>query len=325
MKRREFLGGLGGAAAWPLVASAQQQAMPVIGFLHGRSSADAMPQVAAFQRGLAETGYVEGRSVLIEYRWAGGQYDRLPAMADELVQLPAAVIAVGTEPAALAAKRATSSIPIVFSIGSDPVGLGLVASYNRPAGNATGVSMFTAMLEAKRLGLLHEMVPGAATIGALLNPKYALFEAQQRDLQAAAHAIGLQIHVLRASSDQEIDATFDSIGRQGIVALLQGADPFFDTRREKLVSLAARQRVPTMYHFREFPAARGLMSYGIDILDVYRQIGIYTGRILGGAKPADLPVMQPTRFEFVINLTTAKALGLEVPPTLLAGADEVIE
>ena len=284
-----------------------------------------MPQVAAFHRGLAEAGYIEGRSAVIEYRWARGQYDRLPAMAAELVQLPAAVIAVGTEPAALAAKRATSSIPIVFSIGSDPVELGLVASYNRPGGNATGVSMFTAMLEAKRLGLLHEMVPRAATIGVLLNPKYALFESQRRDLQEAARAIGLQIHVLPASSDQEIDAAFDTIGRQRVAALLQGADPFFDTRREKLVTLAARESVPTMYHFREFPAADGLMSYGIDILDVYRQIGIYTGRILKGAKPVDLPVMQPTRFEFVINIRTAKVLGIEVPPSLLARADEVIE
>ena len=284
-----------------------------------------MPQLLAYRRGLAEAGYVEGHSVVIEYRWARGQYDRLPAMATELVELPAAVIAVGTEPAALAAKRATSSIPIVFSIGSDPVELGLVASYNRPGGNATGVSMFTATLEAKRLGLLHEMVPRAATMGVLLNPKFALFETQRRDVQAAANAVGLQLRFLPASSEEDIDAAFDTIGRERIPALLQAADPFFDTRRKKLVTLAARQSVPTMYHFREFPAANGLMSYGIDILEVYRQIGIYTGRILKGTRPDDLPVMQPTRFEFVINLKTAKALGLEVSPTLLARADEVIE
>jgi putative ABC transport system substrate-binding protein len=284
MNRRAFVTLLGGAAAWPLVVRAQQ-AMPVVGFLHGRSAEDAMPQMLAYRRGLAEAGYVEGHSVVIEYRWARGQYDRLPAMATELVELPAAVIAIGTEPAALAAKRATSSIPIVFSIGSDPVELGLVASYNRPGGNATGVSMFTATLEAKRLGLLHEMVPRAATMGVLLNPKFALFETQRRDVQAAANAVGLQLRFLTASSEEDIDAAFDTIGRERIPALLQAADPFFDTRREKLVTLAAHQSVPTMYHFREFPAANGLMSYGIDILEVYRQIGIYTGRILNGENP----------------------------------------
>jgi putative ABC transport system substrate-binding protein len=246
-------------------------------------------------------------------------------MATELVRRPASVIFAGTEPAALAAKAATSAIPIMFSIGSDAVKLGLVASYNRPGGNATGMSMLTATLEAKRLGTLHEMVPQASSIGILLNPNYALAEDQLRDVQEAARAIGVQIHVLRASTDQEIDAAFESIGQRRISALLQAADPFFDTRREKLIALGARYAVPTMYHFREFAAANGLMSYGIDILDVYRQAGVYVGRILKGEKPNDLPVVQPTKFELVINLKTAKALGLEIPPMLLARADDVIE
>jgi putative tryptophan/tyrosine transport system substrate-binding protein len=231
----------------------------------------------------------------------------------------------GTEPAALAAKAATSTTPIVFSIGSDPVEQGLVASYNRPGGNATGVSMFTATLEPKRLGLLREIVPHAATIGMLVNPKYSLAESQLRDAQAAARANGLSIYVLLASTDDEIDKAFDTISKERIPAVLQAADPFFDTRRGKLVTLAARHAVPTMYHFREFAIADGLMSYGIDILDVYYQVGVYTGQILKGTQPADMPVMQPTKFELVINLKTAKALGLEVPPTLLARADEVIE
>src|SRR5262249_10445940 len=325
MQRREFITLLGGAAAgWPLAAGAQQ-AVPVVGFLHARSSDDAMPQAIAFRRGLAEVGFIEGRNAIIEYRWARGQYERLPAMAAELVALPAAVIFAGAEPAALAAKAATSTIPIVFSIGSDPVEQGLVASYNRPGSNATGVSMFTATLGAKRLGLLHELVPQAATIGVLVNPKYSLAESQLRDAHEAAHAIGLAIHALMASTDEEIDKTFETISKERIPAILQGADPFFDTRRAKLVTLAARHAVPTMYHFREFPIADGLMSYGIDILDVYYQVGIYTGRILKGTKPADIPVMQPTKFEFVINLKTAKALGLDIPPKLLALADEVIE
>jgi ABC-type uncharacterized transport system substrate-binding protein len=327
MKRREFIRLIGGAAAaaWPLAARAQQPAMPVIGFLHARSPDDSMPQVAAFRRALAEAGYVEGQNATIEYRWAAGRYETMPAMAAELVRLPALVLVAGAEPAALAAKAATSTIPIVFSVGHDPVKLGLVASYNRPGGNATGVSMFTAALDAKRLGLLHELVPRAATLGVLVNPSYPLAESQVRDVQEAARSIGMQIHLLRASTDQEIDAAFETVRQQRIAALLQAADPFFDTRRDKLVAWAARLAVPAMYHFREFPLADGLMSYGIDILDVYRQVGVYVGRILGGTKPADLPVMQPTKFELVINLKTAKALGLDVPPMLLARADEVIE
>ena len=284
-----------------------------------------MPQVAAFRRGLAESGYIEGQNAIIEYRWARGRYDTLPAMATELIRLPVMVLVAGSEPAALAAKATTSTIPIVFSIGSDAVKLGLAAGYNRPGGNSTGVSMFTAALEAKRLGLLHELLPQAATIGVLLNPNYLLAENQLRDVQDAARTIGVQIHVLRASTDDEIDAAFETIRALRIAALLQAADPFLDTRRGKLVASVARYAVPTMYHFREFPAAGGLMSYGIDILDVYRQVGIYVGRILKGEKPADLPILQPTKFEFVINLKTAKSLGLPIPDKLLALADEVIE
>jgi putative tryptophan/tyrosine transport system substrate-binding protein len=326
VKRRDFITLLGGAAAvWPLTAHAQQPAMPVIGFLHARSPDDAMPQVAAFRRGLAESGYIEGQNAIIEYRWARGRYDTLPAMAAELIRLPAIVLVAGSEPAALAAKAATSTIPIVFSIGSDAIKLGLVAGYNRPCGNSTGVSMFTAALEAKRLGLLHELLPQAATMGVLLNPDYSLAENQLRDVQDAARSIGVQIHILWASTDDEIDAAFETLSEQRIAALLQAADPFFDTRRGKLVALVARYAVPTMYHFREYPAAGGLMSYGIDIIDVYRQVGVYVGRILKGEKPTDLPILQPTKFEFVINLKTAKALGLNVPDKLLALADEVIE
>ena len=327
MRRREFIALLGGAAAaWPLAARAQQPAMPVIGYLSARSPEDTTHLVAAFRRGLAENGYVEGQNVTIEYRWALGQYDRLPAMAAELAgRLVTVLVATGGEPAALAAKAATSTIPIVFATGGDAVKAGLVASYNRPGGNVTGIDILTATLEPKRLGLLRELVPQAETIGFLLNPDYGPSESQSSDVQAAARALGLQIHVLRANTDREIEAAFETVAQQHIAALAVAAGPFFDTRREKLVALAARHAVPTMYHFREFAAAGGLVSYGIDPLDTYRQVGVYAGRILKGANPADLPVLQPTKFEFVINLKTAKVLGLDVPPALSARADEVIE
>jgi putative ABC transport system substrate-binding protein len=326
MRRREFITLLGGTAAtWPLAARAQQPATPVIGFLSSRSPDDTANELAAFGRGLAEGGYIEGQTVTIEYKWAFGQYDRLPAMAAELVRRPVAVlVATGGEPAALAAKTATSSIPIVFAMG-DPVKRGLAASLNRPGGNATGMSILSPDLEAKRLGLLHELVPRAVTLGALLNPNFPPAQDQLDEVQEVARAIGLQIHVLRASIDREIDAAFDSIAQLRIAALLVTTDPFFDTRRYKLIALAARHAVPTMYQFREYAVAGGLMSYGIDLPDVYRRVGTYAARILKGAKPADLPVQQPTKFELVINLNTAKALGLTVPPTLLARADEVIE
>jgi putative tryptophan/tyrosine transport system substrate-binding protein len=325
-KRRDFITLLSGAAAaWPLAARAQQP-MPVIGYLSSRSPDDTRHLLAAFLRGLNEAGYVEGQNVTIEYRWALGQYDRLPAMAADLVRRPVAVLTTtGGEPAALAAKAATSSIPIVFLIGGDPVALGLAASYNRPGGNATGMNILTTTLEAKRLGLLHDLVPQAKAIGVLLNPKFQPADNQLRDLQQAAPAIGLQIDVFRASTDRELDAAFATITEQRIAALVVTADPFFDTRRDKLVALAARHAVPTIYQFREYAAAGGLMSYGNDSLDVYRQAGVYTGRILKGESPGNLPVLQPTKFEFVINRKTAKALGVKFSDNLLSLADEVIE
>ena len=325
MRRRAFITLLGGAAVWALAARAQQPAMPVIGFLGFRSPDDTVT-LAAFRRGLNEGGFVEGQNVMVEYRWAIGQYDRLPAQAAELVQKPVAVlVSVGGEPAALAAKAATSTIPIVFTIGDDPVKLGLVASYNRPGGNLTGINIFTTTLEAKRLGLLHELVPQAATIGVLLNANFPAAERQLRDVQEAARAIGLQIHALRANIDREIEVAFETVASQRIAALAVAASPFFTTRRDKIVALAARHAVSTMYTAREYAVDGGLMSYGIDVPDVYRQIGLYAARILKGAKPADLPVMQPTKFDLAINLTTAKALGLTIPESFLLRADEVIE
>jgi len=327
MKRRDFITLLGGAAAaWPLAARAQQPALPVIGYLSARSADDTAHLVAAFRRGLGEGGFVEGQNVMIEYRWAIGQYDRLPAMAAELARRPVAIFATtGGEPSALAAKAATSTIPIVFLIGGDPVKLGLVASYNRPGGNATGMNILTATMEPKRLGLLRELVPQAATIGILLNPNFQPAAGQLRDLQEAGRVIGQKLHVLHAGTDRDLDASFETIAQQRIAALVVTADPFFDTRRDKLVALAAHHAVPTIYHFREFAAAGGLMSYGIDSLETYRQVGVYAGQILKGAKPADLPVLQPTKFETVINLKTAKALGVKISDNLLSLADEVIE
>jgi putative tryptophan/tyrosine transport system substrate-binding protein len=330
MQRRDFIAILGGAAASSilrsLAARAQQPVMPVIGFLSTRSPDDVPFLLASFRGGLAESGYVEGQNVTIEFRWVVGQYDRLPALAAELAGRPVVVfVTAGGEPAALAAKAATSTIPIVFIIGGDPVKLGLTASYNRPGGNATGISILTSNLDAKRLGLLHDLVPRATTVGALLNPNFPGFEGQLKALQEAARAIGVELFALRASDDREVAAVFETVARQRIPALAVGADPFFDTRRDELVALAARHAVPAMYHFREFAGAGGLMSYGIDISEVWRQVGVYAGRILKGVKPADMPVEQPTKFQLVINLRTAKALGLTVPPSLLARADEVIE
>ena len=300
--------------------------MPVIGYLSARSPDDTAHLVAAFHRGLGEQGFVEGQNVTIEYRWALGQYDRLPAMVTELVRRPVTVLtATGGEPAALAAKAATSTIPIVFTVGGDPVKQGLVASYNRPGGNATGVSLLTSPLEPKRLGLLRELVPQATTIGVLLNPNLPQSGSQLSDVQEAARTINLQIRVLRASTDREIELAFETIATQRIRALAVTADPFFDTRREKLVALAARNAVPTMYHFREYVLAGGLVSYGIDASDGYRLVGVYTGRVLKGVKPEELPIMQATKFQLVINLKTAKALGIKISDNLLSLADEVVE
>ena len=327
IRRREFITLLGGAAAaWPLVARAQQPGMPVIGFLSTRASYESEYLTAAFRRGLAENGYVDGQNLILEYRWAEGQYDRLPALASELVRRSVAVLfAAGGDATALAARAATSTIPIICIVGSDPVKLGLVASYNRPGGNITGMSILTSSLEPKRLGLLRELVPQATTLGVMLNPNNPPAERQLRDLQDAARAIGLQLHVLQASNDREIETAFESVPLHRIPALAVAADPFFNSRRDKLVALAARHAVPAMYQFREYPVAGGLMSYGIDISDAYRQVGVYAGRVLKGEKPADLPVLQPTKFEFVINLKTAKALGVKLSDHLLSLADEVIE
>jgi len=282
--------------------------------------------VEAFRRGLGETGFFEGHNVTIEYRWALGHQDRLPALAADLVQKPVTVlVSTGGESAALAAKAATSTIPIAFIIGGDPVNLGLAASYRRPGGNATGISILTATLEPKRLELLRELIPHVSTIGALLDPNFPPYEGQLRDLREAARALDLQVQELRASTEAEIDLAFETVVRQRIAALTVVAGPFFDTRREKLVALAAHHALPTMYHFREFPVAGGLISYGIDSRVSYRHIGVYAGGILKGEKPAELPVLQPTKFELVINLKSAKALGLTIPEAFLLLADELIE
>ena len=327
MKRREFISLLGGAAvAWPITARAQQPAMPLIGYLSARSPEDTAYLVEAFRRGLSEAGFVEGQNVTIEYRWALGQADRLPALAADLVRKAVNVlVSTGGESAALAAKAATSTIPLAFIIGGDPVKLGLAATYRRPGGNATGISIFTAILEPKRLELLRELVPHASVIGALLDPNFPPYEGQLRDVREAARALDLQVQELRASTDAEIDLAFETVARERIAAVTVVAGPFFDTRRDKLVTLAARHAVPMMYHFREFTVAGGLISYGIDARVSYRQIGVYAGGILKGEKPAELPIIQPTKFELVINLKTAKALGLKVPLTLQVAADDVLE
>src|SRR5450759_2372717 len=326
MQRREFLTLLGGAAAgWPLSVRAQQPAMPVIGFINNGTPKGNDYLRAAFQKGVSETGYIEGQNVKIEFRWAEGHDDRLPGLAADLVRRRVSVIAATSTQAALAAKDATATIPIVFETGADPIKLGLVARLNRPDGNITGVTQLSSELVAKRLGLLHDLIPTATIIGFLVNPTDPLTETQTRDMQEAAHALGLQIHVLNASTEGEINTEFAILSQLRLGALLVGTSNLFSRRPERLAALAARQGLPAIYQYREYAAAGGLISYGTSITDAYRQAGIYTSRVLKGEKPADLPVLRPTKFELVINLKTAKTLGLNIPSGVLAIADEVIE
>jgi putative ABC transport system substrate-binding protein len=323
--RRQFISALGGGAfAWPLTARAQQSTMPVVGFLRSTSAADSTQFVAAFRQGLREAGFVESQNVVIEYRWAENQLDRLPALVADLVHLPVAVI-VANAPAARVAKDTTTTVPIVFVTGADPVKDALVASLNRPGGNVTGVTFLAGQLGAKRLELLRQLVPKVTTIGVLVNPSSPETEVERRDLQDAAQAIGQQLIILDVSTDRDIETAFATFVQRGASALLVGSGPFLTSHREQLVALAAHHSLPASYDLREFVVAGGLMSYGTSITDAYRQVGIYAGRIIKGEKPADLPVMQSTKFEFVINLKTAKALSVTVPQIMQMTADEVIE
>ncbi len=327
MRRRDFITLLGGAAAaWPCAARAQQPAIPIVGFVDGRSAEASVRQAAAFRKGLNETGYVEGQNVMVEYHWLEGQYDRLPALMADLVRRRVAVIAAFANAPALAAKAATTTIPIVFGVGQDPVRMGLVASLARPGGNATGVNFFNQEAVAKRLGLLHDLVPKAVRIAVLVNPANAsATEPTLREIREATRALGLQITVLNASTSREIEAAFNTLVSERADALFVAPDSFFTGRPVQFVTLAAHHRIPVAYTQRDFVEAGGLMSYGTDIPDMYRQVGVYTGQILKGVKPVDLPVVQSTKFEFVINLQTARTLGLQVPNSLQLLADEVIE
>ena len=325
MRRREFLAAVGAAASWPLRARAQQAAMPTVGFLSSLSEATSTHLISAWRRGLSETGYVEGKTVAVEYRFADGQYDRVPAFAAEFVRRGLSLVLAAGPPAALAAKIATTTIPIVFIVGLDPVAAGLVASLNHPGGNATGMSLITGPLGQKRLEILRELAPKMRLVPMLVNAASPDALPELRDVQSAAQAMGLELQVVSARTPEEIDSAFAAFAQQRPDALLIGSDPFLMIRREQVVAAAARLKVPTVYPFREFAAAGGLMSYGTNIANAYRQAGIYSGRILKGDKTADLPVMQPTTFELVINLKAAKELGIDLPATLHARSDEVIE
>ena len=326
MKRRECITLLGAAAAaWPFTARAQQRTTPVIGFLSSGSPRAFAHLVAAFRQGLDEAGYIEHRNVGIDYRWAEGQVDQLPTLARELVRAQVAVICAGSPPAALAAKAATMSIPVVFTSGEDPIKLGLVASFNRPGGNVTGVALLIDVLGSKRLGLLREIIPGASLIAVLLDPTWPTFDTQLNDVQEAAGAVGQQVLILRAGTEQEIGSAFVAAKKVHASAMMVGPSTFFTVRRDQIVALAAREGLPTIYGQREFMAAGGLMSYATNLGDAYRQAGVYSGKILSGARPSDLPVVQAGKFELLINLKVAKSLGLTLPPGLVAIADEVIE
>jgi len=324
VRRREFITLVGGAAAaWPLTARAQQ---PVVGFMSGRAPDDSAHLVAAFQQGLADRGFSEGQNVAIEFRWADGDYDRLPALAADLVgRGVAALVGVGGDVSAVAATKATKTIPVVFGMGGDPVKAGMVASFKHPGGNVTGFTLWTYGTESKRLGLLRELVPGVPLIGILVNPHLPPSVQELADIEPAAKSVNQQLFVGRANNDAELDAALASFVQQRVGAFLVTAAPFFDTRRDRIIGFAAQHRLPAIYQFREYAVAGGLISYGPNIVESYHDCGIYVGRILKGEKPANLPVLQPTKFDFVINLKTAKALGLTVPPTLLIGASEVIE
>jgi putative ABC transport system substrate-binding protein len=326
IKRRSFITLLGGAVAWPLAARAQQSAMPVIGFLSSRSPGESAGVVAAFRQGLREIGFIEGRNLAIAFRWAEGRYDRLPALAAELVGLPVTLLfSAGGPPTAFAAKAATSTIPIVFSAVGDPVEIGLVPSLSRPSGNITGMAVFNAALAEKRIELMKELMPTVGVIGHLLNPSDQMSEIESKGALAAARALGIELRVFNASSENELDAAFAAVAKLSASALVVSGEPFFDSQRERIVALSSRHGVAGVYAWREYVLAGGLVSYGTDLPDSYRQAAIYAGRILKGEKPANLPVMQPTKFHLAVNLKTAKVLGLTVPPTLLARADEVIE
>jgi putative tryptophan/tyrosine transport system substrate-binding protein len=327
LRRRDFIGVVGGlTGAWPLAARAQQAPLPLVGFMSGRSSEDSVQIASAFRQGLADAGFIEGQTVKIDYRWANGDYSKLPALAADLIDHKVAVlVGVGGDVSAAVAVQATKTIPVVFGMGGDPVKAGLVASFSRPGGNVTGFTLWTNQMESKRLGLLRELVPGVPLVGVLVNPSFPPTEQELLDIEPAAKVVNLKLFVARADDDAELFAALDSFVEQRVGALLVTAAPFFDTRLDRIVGFAAEKRLPAIYHFREYAVAGGLISYGPNVAEGYKNAGNYVGRILKGEKPADLPVVQPTKFDFVINLKTAKALGLTVPPMLLAEVGEVIE